>query len=236
MCPPVDGFWRAWLGRVLPTACLVCGAREAGARDLCAGCWRDLPRNTRCCARCALPLVDDARWCGRCLRRAPPWSALIAPCRYAFPIDSLILRMKFGADLAAARVLGGLLADAVVSRAAPDVIVPVPLGEARWRERGFNQAFELAREVASRLRREARVEGLARVRATAAQAGLDARARRRNVRGAFVARAEVRGLRVAVIDDVVTTGATVAECARALRAAGARDVVVWAAARAPMPR
>ncbi len=227
----VDGWLRALGLTLLPPTCLLCGRRGDHGRDLCAGCAGDLPLNRVACPRCALPLGTPAPACGVCLKRPPPFAAALAPYCYADPLDQLVQRYKFGADLAAGRVLAQLLGDALAGTAAPDLVVPVPLHRSRLRERGFNQALELGRLLARRYALTLAPHALARTRATAAQSGLDARTRRRNVRRAFAASSEVRGRHIALLDDVVTTGATVRECARALRRAGAKSVVVWAVAR-----
>ncbi|HET9482669.1 MAG TPA: ComF family protein [Xanthomonadales bacterium] len=231
----VDGLaWRLGHG-VLPPCCVLCGGAGAG-RDLCAGCAAALPRNRPCCARCGLPLPYVAAACGACAAHAPPWRALHAPFRYAWPLDRLVARYKFGGDLAAGAVLAAVLAEDLAGAAdRVDAIVPVPLSRARLRTRGFNQALELARPLSRRFARPLHGDALRRSRDTAAQAGLDAAARRRNVRGAFDANPAVAGLRVALLDDVVTTGATAAACSVALLGAGARSVEVWALARAPPP-
>ena len=139
---------------LLPPRCLLCGARGADGRDLCAGCAGDLALNTDCCARCALPLETAAAQCGECLRREPPFASAWVPFRYADPLDLLEARFKFGRDLAAGRVLAGLMiegaADAAPAR--PQLLIPVPLHRARLRQRGYNQALELARPLAARVR------------------------------------------------------------------------------------
>ncbi|WP_049620686.1 ComF family protein [Frateuria defendens] len=223
----------AWL---LPWRCLLCGAAGAEGLDLCAACAAELPRNASCCARCALPLPTPAVLCGRCQRHAPPWAAAWAPFRYAWPLDRLERRYKFGGDLASGRTLAALWREAPRPIDLPQLILPVPLHARRLRERGYNQALELARPLAQAFGVPAQADALRRVRITAAQTELDALARRRNVRGAFALR---EGLalpaHVALLDDVLTTGATLAECARVLRRAGVARVDVWALARAPVP-
>ncbi|GAA0711916.1 ComF family protein [Dokdonella soli] len=232
----VDGFADRLLRVVLPPRCLLCGAAGANGRDLCAGCAADLTRNTPCCPRCALPLETPAPLCGGCLKREPPFAAAWAPFRYGHPLDLLEARFKFHADLAAGRVLAELMAERAID-AAPkraDLIIPVPLHPARLRERGYNQALELARPLAKALGIPLRHDVLLRNKATPPQTGLDAKARRRNVRGAFiVAPGAEFPARVVLFDDVMTTGATLREGALALRRAGAAHVEVWALARAP---
>ncbi len=222
-----------WL---LPLRCLLCGAPGASGIDLCAGCIAELPRNRSCCARCALPLAAPAALCGECQRRPPPWDAAWAPFRYAWPLDRLESRYKFGRDLAAGRVLSTLWRAEPLAVALPDLVVPVPLHRGRLRHRGYNQALELAKPLAKALDVPMRHDLLQRQRATPAQTELDAVSRRRNVRGAFSIRPDVTiPGHVAILDDVMTTGATLAECARARKRAGAKQVDIWALARAPSP-
>ena len=221
---------QTWL---LPWRCLLCGAAGADGLDLCRACAAELPRNNHCCARCALPLPGSAALCGACQRKPPPWEAAWAPFRYGWPLDRLEARYKFGRELAAGRTLVALW-KALPAPARPALILPVPLHRARLRERGYNQALELARPLGRALAIPVRHDLLLRPRATAAQTELDAAARRRNVRGAFAVRTDAAlPPHVAVLDDVMTTGATLAECARVLKRAGVRRVDVWALARAP---
>jgi ComF family protein len=196
----------------------------------------DLPWNIACCARCALPLPRAESLCGRCLKVLPEFDQALCAFRYEWPLDALTTRFKFSADLAAGRVLSGVLAQYLDERAqkvsAPQWIIPVPLHSDRLRTRGFNQALELARPLSRAFGIPLLPEGLRRLRATPPQTGLNALHRRRNVRGAFVADADVRDRHVALIDDVITTAATVRECAKVLKRAGAASVQVWALARA----
>ena len=225
---------QAWL---LPWRCLLCGAAGADGLDLCRACAAELPRNHHCCARCALPLPGSVASCGACQRKPPPWQAAWAPFRYGWPLDRLEARYKFGRELAAGRTLAELWQRLPPPLARPALILPVPLHRARLRQRGYNQALELARPVGRALGIPVRHDVLLRARATAAQTELDAAMRRRNVRGAFALRDPVAlPAHVAVLDDVMTTGATLAECARVLRRAGVARVDVWALARAPSPR
>lgn len=223
-----------WL---LPLRCLLCSAPGANGIDLCADCAGELPRNTSCCARCALPLAIPAAVCGECQRRPPPWDAAWAPFRYAWPLDRLESRYKFGRDLAAGRVLAAMWQAAPHTRDLPDLILPVPLHRGRLRQRGYNQALELAKPLARAWNIPLRHDLLQRQRATPAQTELDAVTRRRNMHGAFAVQPNIQlPTHVALLDDVMTTGATLAECARVLKRAGVQRVDVWALARAPSPR
>ncbi|MGD9583774.1 MAG: ComF family protein [Lysobacterales bacterium] len=235
---PVDGWLRRVSFRVLPASCLLCGQHGAAGIDLCHACVADLPWQKHKCRRCAIPLPLDSDRCGRCLRRAPAFDAAITAFRYDWPLDALIARFKFSADLAAGRTLAGLLGESIdraLTQSAlprPQWIVPVPLHPSRLAERGFNQALELAAPLARRLALPLDLEALIRARATTAQTGLDAKSRRRNLRDAFIARDQLAGRHLALVDDVITTSATAQECARVLKRAGAATVQVWALARA----
>ncbi|MBB5207651.1 ComF family protein [Chiayiivirga flava] len=218
---------------LLPPRCLVCGAAGADA-DLCAACRGELPWNRACCARCALPLPAPAPDCGICQRRPPGFAATVAPLLYAAPVDRLLTRFKFHADLASGRLLADVLGAALAGRVQGlDFIVPVPLHRRRLAQRGYNQTLELARPVARRLGLRLAPGLLHRTRATAAQSELDGAARRRNVRGAFAAAGDLSGARILLLDDVVTTTTTVREAAATLLDAGAAVVHVGAVARAP---
>jgi len=233
----VDGFAGRALRLVLPPRCLLCGAAGDDGLDLCAGCRGDLAANAPCCPRCAMPLATPAPACGQCLRRAPPFTRAWAPLRYGHPLDLLEARFKFRADLAVGRVLSSLMIERAVVDAPerPEWLIPIPLHAKRLRERGYNQALELARPLAQSLAVPLRADALVRVRATPPQTGLDAAARRRNLRGAFAVAAQTAlPAHVALFDDVMTTGATLREAAQTLLRAGVARVDAWALARAPL--
>jgi len=202
---------------------------------LCAGCRGDLPANAPACPRCAAPVPAAVPACARCLRRPPPFDSVFAPFRYAWPLDAALLGWKAGGDPELGRLLEGLFAEAVAALLAagalprPEALVPVPLHGRRLRERGFDQAGRLARAAARAAGLPVAWGLVRRVRATPVQSGLGPAARRRNVRGAFaLARAGPLPWRsVALVDDVLTTGATATELVRLLRRAGAREVAVW---------
>jgi ComF family protein len=223
---------------VLPAACLVCGERGDGEADLCHACRTDLPWNDSACARCALPLPAPAPACGACLTDPPPLSAAWAALRYEAPIDRLLPRFKFHAGLAEGRLLAALMAERLPAGLLDgvDLVVPMPLHRTRLGRRGYNQALELALPLLRATPRPLAVDALRRVRATPPQSELDAAGRRRNVRGAFEADASrVQGRCVLLVDDVITTGATIAEAAQTLIRAGAREVRALAVARALRP-
>ncbi len=213
--------------------CRFCAAPGIDELELCAHCTAELPWLDTHCRQCALPLTDtgEEQLCGDCLRHSPPFRCVYAPFRYCHPVDVLIKALKYGDDLAAARCLGDLLADYLHRRsvAVPDAVIPVPLHPQRLRQRGFNQALELARRLDAPLAPQM----VRRSRATAAQTGLDKSERRSNTRGAFQVTTHRVPAHVAVIDDVLTTGATVIELAKTLRLAGAKQIEIWVMARTP---
>lgn len=220
---------------LLPPTCLLCGADGALGRDLCAGCAADLPYNRMACSGCAIPLAENSATglCAECQAQPRSFERTFAPFLYQPPVDFLIRGLKFDGHLSHARLLGDLFAAALAERAEPwpDCIIPVPLHPRRLRERGFNQAVELARPAARRFRIPLLADGLQRVRYTTQQTRLDAHRRQTNPLGAFAVGRQEIGARVAIIDDVMTTGSTVGECARVLRAGGASEVEVWALGR-----
>lgn len=214
--------------RVIAPWCLLCGGRSNG-RLLCTPCHDELPRLAReHCEQCALPITAGTR-CGACLAHPPHYDHVCAPYTYAFPLDALVQRLKYHSMLAIAPLLGEAIAASLDRR--PDVLIPMPLADTRLTERGFNQAQEIARHVA-------RASGIAllpracrKVRDTAPQAALPWNERAKNMRRAFVCDQDFSGQHVAVVDDVMTTGATLNELARNLKRAGAVQVTGLVAAR-----
>jgi ComF family protein len=209
---------------------------------LCEACESDARVDpSAACARCGIPLPRDARvkLCGRCLRRPPAFDKTIAAALYEAPFDQLVRGLKYGATLAYAplfaRLLHGRATHAVLADI--DVVLPVPLSRARMATRGFNQAIEIARPFAEKLGRPLDTESVLRIADTAPQASLPFDARRRNVRGAFAVidarRERIIGRRIGVVDDVMTTGATLEELAKTLKRAGAAAVVNLVVARTP---
>lgn len=187
-----------------------------------------------CCARCAQPLSRPAAACGICLRRPPRFHSAFSPFHYRLPIDELVRGLKYGDRSANGRLLGHLFAREFLRGgvAKPECIIPVPLSAQRFRERGFNQAIEVGRVISRRLDVPLSTRVVARVRHTQEQAGLELKARRRNVRGAFTLAGRLPHKHVAILDDVMTSGSTLNEIARVLRRGGARTIQVWAVARA----
>ena len=216
---------RDWPELLFGGSCYLC--RGAAADLLCAACDADLPRlaGPRC-PRCAL---DSPRGelCGRCLSEAPHYDATVAVLAYEFPADALVHALKFRGELALGAFLGKEMARRV-SAVEIDFVVPVPLSAARLRTRGYNHAAEVARHLLPGKLDLALCE---RSRDTPPQIDLPFAERRRNVRGAFRCTRALAGASVAVVDDVMTTGATLNELARTLKGAGAARVVNWVVAR-----
>lgn len=224
----------ACIDALLPAHCILCGLYCYQGR-LCSPCAGDLPAVESPCRLCALPgMSSEVMLCGNCLVSAPPWDGALAALIYDYPVDRLVHRFKFRRNL----ICGQALADEMLAMPGlsaaprPDVLVPVPLHFTRRFMRGFNQAEFLARSLGRQLGIPVGADRLRRTRRTPAQSGLDKKARQKNIRGAFSGQ-RLRGLRIALIDDVMTTGTTLAECTRAARLAGAKSVTVWVAARVP---
>ncbi len=235
--PSVYKWLRALHWWLLPGHCLLCDLGSGRDFDLCALCEADLPWIQVACPRCAVPLPSPAPGCARCLRRPPAFACTRAPMAYQGAVASLVPRWKKGELPALQRVLVGLLAARVAPAAAEvDLLVPVPLHRRRRAQRGFNQAQELALGLGAELGLPVLTRPVLRTRDTRSQQGLNAAARRRNLRGAFRVDADLSGCHVAVVDDVVTTGATAEALAVAVLRAGAQRVEVWAVARTPRPQ
>ncbi len=221
----------AKFARFLPAQpCLLCGA-HSHAGLCCAGCDADLPRLTaERCPICALP-SPAGHPCGQCLKQPPAFDETVAAFSYDFPVDKLVQALKFREHLVLAAYLGDALAQRIAS--APDVVVALPLHPARLRERGFNQSLLLARHIARRLKLPVLADACERVRNTPPQSSLPWRERDKNMRQAFACKpdAGIQGKHVAIVDDVMTTGASIGELARALKHAGAGKVSAWVVAR-----
>lgn len=217
--------------RLLPAQpCLLCGA-ASHAGLCCETCDAELPRLTEAhCPICALPTLA-ASVCGECLKLAPPFDHTVSAFSYNFPMDKLIQALKFHDRL----VLVDYLADSIVVRAntKPDWLLALPLHPARLRERGFNQSLLLARRISRRLGIPLLLDACERVRNTPPQSALPWKERGKNMRRAFICKpdADIRGKHIAIVDDVMTTGASIGELARALKQSGACEVSAWVVAR-----
>lgn len=231
----VYGRVASFVHRLFPVTCYLClDPGQRPALDLCAGCESDLPRNEPACPMCAATVSVAGQTCGHCRRRRRAFDVAFVPYRYEFPLPELIQRMKYRGVLPITRILGCVLGRRLAERGAPpaDAIVPVPLSAKREHERGYNQAREIARFAARELGIPVEDRMAQRIRETPEQTGLSAGARRRNLRDAFMIETGYVPARVAIVDDVLTTGATAESLAQALRRAGCRHIEVWAVARA----
>ena len=213
--------------------CLLCDAPGGSIPNLCEACARELPTLADPCVTCGASAIPRTNVCSACAIRPPPVDRTICALAYSSPVDYLVGRLKFHRDLRVVPVLAGLLLRAVAAECGSDWLVPVPLTPARLRKRGFNQALEIARVLCNGTGvRIARVVYRRRGAETPQSSLPDTIARRANVAGVFQACAPVGG-HVVIVDDVVTTGATVSALARCLKGAGASRVDVWAVARTP---
>ena len=231
--PNFQSWLESVLDMLLPRHCIACSL-SSGTRNLCPPCHAELPRILSGCRLCGLqlPLSSD-EICGSCLKNSPPWASATTGLIYQFPVDQIVCRFKFNRDLACGQILAEELLSAIRQKRPllPDLIIPVPLYRSRHFSRSFNQAEVLARQLGKGLQIPVRPRFLCRSRRTSEQSGLDALARRKNIKGAFSCRqSDIR--HVALVDDVMTTGATLAECSRTMKRAGVACVSVWVAARA----
>lgn len=214
---------------LLPQDCLLCG--QVGTPALvCDACQTALPRISAPCPSCALP--SGGAICGECLRQPPAYDHAFAALAYAFPVDKLIQQLKYGGQLVLARWLGDMLWQTVRDAPRPDAILPMPLHPARLKTRGFNQALEIAKPIARHSGVPLAPDLARRTLDTAPQATQALDARHKNIKGAFACDADLSGQHIALVDDVMTSGATLHELAQALKRAGAARISLWVVARA----
>jgi len=228
-----------WPFPMLHSQCAVC--HGWGRARVCAACMERFATTRPRCQRCAIDLPREGLTCGACLRHPPPFSQALAAIDYVYPWAGLITRFKFAEALELGPVFATLLLGAWrrAGAAHPGLLLPVPLADGRWRERGYNQAWELARRCAQGSAAPCDATLLMRVKETPHQLALAPAKRAANVRGAFAVdplrASELRGRAVTLVDDVMTTGATLREAAEVLKGAGAGPVNVWVLARTPEP-
>lgn len=216
---------------LLPQDCLLCGSLS-GAKALCAACHADLPTlPAERCPLCATP-TPSGDICGRCLKKPPHFDATFAAWRYAFPLDRLVQDLKYNGRLPLAGLFAEALHLALPADFAIDLLLPVPLHPSKLGERGFNQALEIAKPLAARRRWQLAGNLAVRQRPTPSQTTLPWAQRAANIKNAFLCPADLGGQRIAIVDDVFTSGATANEFARTLKLRGAAQVSVLAVARA----
>lgn len=236
------GAMNSLAGALLEQSCALCHL-PSGDTPLCAGCAAELPQLPDAhCPQCALPLTGGLLDCPDCARHQPAFDHATAVWSYGFPVDTLIRDFKYGHHLYLGGFFGAQLATALEQAWAatpnasrPDLIVPMPLHPNRLKTRGFNQAAEIARHVAQRTGIACAFDALTRLHDTPAQAGLHRDERWRNLLGAFACPQPLAAKHILLIDDVLTTGASLSACATALRHAGAQRVDVAILARTPEP-
>ena len=221
----------------IPALCWLCRMPLARAGwGICSRCAKSL-RPFASCPQCGLPAAHSRLPCGRCLQKPPPWQRLVFVSDYAAPLSALVHKLKFKRQTALAPALARLLllevllARRLSALPPPDRIISVPLHRRRAWRRGYNQSELLARPLARWLGCRYDARAVSRVRATLAQHRLSARRRRRNLKNAFRLELPVQGLHIVIVDDVVTTGSTVAQIARLLLQHGAATVQVWCLCR-----
>jgi len=239
--------------QLFPPFCCLCDDKGLAGLDLCESCYNELPHNLHPCSQCGIPLkrlshparmsslTSNVQVCGRCLGRESnnlaAFDAAIVPYLYRPPVDHMVTQLKFSADTKFSRIAGELLSDEIERKRCkdtlPDMIVPVPLHPSRLKIRGFNQAELIANIVANKLDIPCRPYSVQRTKPVAAQSRLTAKQREANMRAAFNVVENVAGKAIAIVDDVLTTGATARSIARPLRRAGAEHISVWAFARTP---
>ncbi|NVZ59026.1 ComF family protein [Pseudomonas edaphica] len=223
--------------------CLICDEATNSNHTVCNACETELPWLLEHCEVCALPLPMEGLICGPCQKKPPAYKQVIAPWTYGFPVDTLISRFKHQSRWPLGHLLAHLLGQYLQHRfdntalTRPDCLLPVPMARKRLRERGFNQSLMLARWLSEDLDLPHDEHLLLRPHETVAQQALDAKTRQRNLLTAFALApgARVQGRHFALVDDVLTTGATAHSLARLLMDAGARQVDVYCLARTPKP-
>ena len=238
--PRYDGPVYIWLKN--KQSCLLCQEDAEETAPICMACETELPWLGDQCQTCALPLFAPGMTCAQCMKQPPAFKQVAVPWLYDFPVDSLITRFKHSAKWPYGRLLGELLAQYLQHRfdegmQRPDALVPVPMATRRLRQRGFNQAAMLVRWLGELLQIPCDEKLVLRVQDTSAQQDLKADARKKNLREAFALTldASIKGRHLALVDDVLTTGATAQAVARLLMEAGATQVDVYCLARTPKP-
>lgn len=223
------------LNAVLPVSCGLCDADTRSHLPLCQPCLDELPVYYSSCPCCALPTAN-AGICGSCQQRPPACDRIDSLFLYQEPLRLLVQQFKFNRKLEYGRLFAELMAEKITSlcapRTTPDLIIPVPLHRSRLRQRGYNQSWEIARQVSRLTGISSSHRTCSRIKKTPLQTALKASERRKNLRQAFSVHMPLQGLHVCIIDDVMTTGSTLEAIASALKKAGAKTVSGMVVARA----
>ena len=222
---------RQLYSNLLPVPCFLCG-NPATQSMLCRHCEAELPQIDRSCTLCAMPL-QQGLICGQCLKKPPRHQRAVTAFLYAEPIDRCISAFKYQQQLGFTKLFADKLLSQIQQNAElPDCIIPIPLHPKRLRKRGFNQAHELSKVLSQLLAIPVAMDTLYRVRHTPPQAALPLKQRRRNIKNAFRCKSDSLPARIALVDDVYTTGITLDEAAKTLQRQGAEYIEVWTIARA----
>lgn len=221
---------------LLPPTCILCGNPGFNSQDICQPCFKELPRNIHCCYRCAETFETahaTPQLCGHCLTKSPVFNETYAPFLYQHTARYLITQLKFNRQYKNARLLGYLLANHLkITAEMPEVIIPTPLHPNRYKERSFNQTLEIAKTLSKQLNIPINSKSCFRSRDTPHQINLPAKQRHKNIKNAFKVNKPIKAQHVAILDDVMTTGATANELAKTLKKAGVMKVDIWVCARA----
>ena len=214
----------------LAQPCVLCGCMSR-AGLWCETCEQALPYlQAPQCIHCALP-IPSGDWCGHCLSHPPKFSRSTALYSYTFPINKLIQQLKYGDQLALADTFASKLAQRLDRARLPDLIIAMPLHPNKLKQRGYNQSLLLARKLAQELDVKLITHACRRVRDTPSQSSLPFKERGKNMRNAFVCEVDLSGMKVALVDDVLTSGASMDALAAAALKRGASEVQVWVVAR-----
>lgn len=234
----INQFLHLIFNSVFPNHCLLCNKKSNTGKDICDRCWIDLPWLLSCCYQCAKPINiahNEPLYCGDCLKDPPPFDATIAPLQYQREIISLITKMKFYDNLSATRFFAELITEKIMAQASfnefPELLIPVPLHPKRLRQRGYNQATLIAKHVSKLTQIPTTYKLCKRIRYTTAQSKTSAEFRRSNMVKAFELKQPIQARHVAIIDDVMTTGATVGSLSHLLKENGVEKISIWCAAR-----
>ncbi len=225
------------IDKLLPYQCALCADSTHNSFGLCQGCMAELPFIYRACTRCSLPITYSGLLCGKCLINPPVYDECHAIFAYQPPLNYLISACKFHHKLNYTRLLGLLMAKSLPTRlkVLPELLIPVPLHKRRLAERGYNQSLEIARPISKSLHIPIDYNCCSRIRSTIAQTGLTGKKRQQNIKNAFAITQKINAKHIAIIDDVVTTGSTVAELSKLMRAQGVQHIQVWCCARTISP-
>lgn len=216
---------------LFPQSCMLCVAANGGTLALCPACLEDMPWHQQAaCPQCALPSYQG-HLCGDCLKSAPAFDITRALFRYDYPLDTMLQRYKYQQNLHIAKTFSTLMQSGFSGNQAFDRIIPMPLHPKRLAERGFNQSLEIARLIARQMHIKLDTESCSRIKFTAPQASLPLKTRIKNMRGAFRCGESLAGQRIILLDDVMTTGASLHELASIVKSAGATHVECWVVAR-----